>query len=67
VGRRDRVTAWFSEAVEISTHFVEPAEVVREVENAGFLVMANIMRRPSPTIEYPSRRCYLLARRQSNA
>ena len=30
---------------------------------AGFAVMSTVIRQPLPRIEYPSRRCYLLARR----
>lgn len=35
----------------------------RDVEAAGFTVYAALIRSPQPDIEYPSRRCYLLAQR----
>jgi ubiquinone/menaquinone biosynthesis C-methylase UbiE len=65
-GEVHRLTSWLGEAVDIATHFLEPGEVIREVEKAGFVVMANMLRRPLSAIEYPSRRCYLLAQRRSD-
>lgn len=62
-GEVNHLTAWFGEAVELNGYFLDPADVVRDVEAAGFTVTATVVRSPSPGVEYPSRRCYLLARR----
>jgi ubiquinone/menaquinone biosynthesis C-methylase UbiE len=64
-GEVNHLTTWFGQAVELDGYFLEPASVVRDVEAAGFTVCATLIRSPQPGIEYPSRRCYLLAQRQS--
>jgi hypothetical protein len=43
---------WFGERVELDTHFLDLGDVVAELEAAGFRVMANVQRRPSPEVEY---------------
>jgi ubiquinone/menaquinone biosynthesis C-methylase UbiE len=63
-GEVDHVTDWFGKPVDIDAYFLEPAEVVRDVERAGFTLMTTVIRQPAPGIEFPSRRCYLFARRQ---
>ena len=62
-GEVNHLTAWFGQSVELDGHFLEPADVAHDVQAAGFTVTATIIRSPQPGIEYPSRRCYLLARR----
>jgi len=62
-GQVNHLTSWFGSAVVLDGHFLEPADVVRDVEAAGFTVTATMIRSPRPDLEYPSRRCYLLARR----
>jgi predicted methyltransferase len=62
-GEVNHLTTWFGQAVELDGYFLEPASVVRDVEAAGFTVCATLIRSPQPGIEYPSRRCYLLAQR----
>ncbi len=62
-GEVNHLTTWFGQAVELDGYFLEPAGVVHRVEAAGFTVSATLIRSPQPDIEYPSRRCYLLARR----
>lgn len=62
-GDVNHLTTWFGQSVELDGHFLEPADVAHDVEAAGFTVTATIIRSPQPGIEYPSRRCYLLARR----
>lgn len=62
-GEVNHITTWFGEPVRIDGYFLDPAEVTRDVEAAGFAVMATTVRQPWPGIEYPSRRCYLLAQR----
>lgn len=60
-GEVNHLTSWFGKAVELDGYFLEPADVVSDVEAAGFAVTATMIRPPRPDIEYPSRRCYLLA------
>lgn len=62
-GAVNHLTTWFGKDVELDGYFLEPASVVRDVEAAGFAVSATLIRSPRPDIEYPSRRCYLLAER----
>jgi SAM-dependent methyltransferase len=62
-GHVNHLTTWFGTEVELDGYFLEPADVVHDVEAAGFTVTAHIIRSPRPDIEYPSRRCYLLAQR----
>jgi SAM-dependent methyltransferase len=57
------LTNWFGQPVVLDGYFLEPGDVVRDVEAAGFTVMSTLIRSPWPKIEYPSRRCYLLAQR----
>lgn len=63
VGQVNHLTTWFGADVQLDAHFLEPADVVRDMETAGFTVTATMIRSPRPDIEYPSRRSYLLARR----
>lgn len=63
-GQVNHLTSWFGEQVELDGYFLDPGEVVAAVEAAGFAVMAEVQRQPAPEVEYPSRRCYLLARRR---
>jgi SAM-dependent methyltransferase len=63
-GDVNRLTHWFGEAVSLDAFFLEPAEVVRDLEAAGFTIMSTLVRQPWPDVEYPSRRCYLIAQRR---
>lgn len=63
MGEVNHLTDWFGEAVDIDGYFLDPAEIEVELAKAGFAVRANLMREPAPDVEYPSRRCYLLAQR----
>jgi SAM-dependent methyltransferase len=60
-GATNHLTTWFGESVDLDAYFLDPADVVRDLEAAGFVLVANLLRQPSPEVEYPSRRCYLLA------
>jgi ubiquinone/menaquinone biosynthesis C-methylase UbiE len=60
-GEVNHITTWFGEPVRIDGYFLDPASVTGDLEAAGFSVMATTIRQPWPGIEYPSRRCYLLA------
>jgi SAM-dependent methyltransferase len=64
-GQTNHITTWFGERVELDGFFLEPDHVTTDLEAAGFTVMSTTIRRPWPTGEYPSRRCYLLAQRPS--
>jgi SAM-dependent methyltransferase len=66
-GEVNHITTWFGEKVELDGFFLDPTEVTADVTSAGFTVMSTTIRRPLPTGEYPSRRCYLLAQRDSEA
>jgi SAM-dependent methyltransferase len=62
-GEVNHLTNWFGESVQLDAFFLEPAEVVDDLTAAGFAVMSTVIRQPWPDVEYPSRRCYLLAQR----
>jgi len=62
-GEVNHLTRWFGERVELDGYFLEPTEVAAQLEAAGFALMATVERQPAPEVEYPSRRCYLLAQR----
>jgi len=67
-GAVKRVTEWWGEQVALEFHFLDPQVIAREVDQAGFTVMAVTRRRPWPggdgrEGEHPSRRCHLLAQR----
>lgn len=63
-GEVNRLTSWFGESVEPAGYFLDPADVVTDVESAGFALVATVQRPPFPEVEYPSRRCYVLAQRR---
>lgn len=63
-GDVNHITNWFGESVDLDGFFLEPAQVVPDIETAGFAVKATVIRQPQPEIEYPSRRCYVLAQRR---
>jgi SAM-dependent methyltransferase len=62
-GQVNHLTHWFGQRVELDGYFLEPGQVAQDVQAAGFTVTCTLIRSPWPGIEYPSRRCYLLARR----
>jgi ubiquinone/menaquinone biosynthesis C-methylase UbiE len=49
--------------VDLDFHFHLTGEVKQSLEDAGFVVLEVIERAPYPEVEYPSQRCYLLAKR----
>ncbi len=63
-GHVNHLTMWFGQAVELDGYFLAPTEVAADLTDAGFAVVATLERDPDPDIEYPSRRCYLLAERR---
>ena len=52
----------FGAPVSLDFRFHRPEEVIRALREARFLVLEEIQREPYEGAEYPSRRCYLLAR-----
>lgn len=62
-GQITHLTSWFGKPVTLDGYFLDPAEVKADLQNQGFDIAAQLERRPYPKIEYPSRRCYLLAQR----
>jgi SAM-dependent methyltransferase len=63
-GGVDHLTTFFGEAVDLDGYFIDPGDVTRDLETAGFIVMSTVIRQPWPQVEYPSRRAYLLAQRR---
>ncbi len=63
MGEVHQLVSWFGVSVELDVSFLDPEHVARDLEDAGLAVKARIVRLPTPGIEYPSRRCYLLAQR----
>jgi SAM-dependent methyltransferase len=63
-GDVSHLTEWFGAPVDIDVSFLDPPEVTRDLETAGFTVIATLIRLPEPGVEHPSRRCYLVARRR---
>jgi SAM-dependent methyltransferase len=57
------VTEWWGHEVGLDFHFLDPAEVARDLAAAGFTLVSRTDREPWPGVEHPSRRSYLLARR----
>jgi SAM-dependent methyltransferase len=51
-------------SVTLDFHFYEPETLARELEAAGFIVQARLVRQPYVPQEHPSQRGYLLARKQ---
>jgi ubiquinone/menaquinone biosynthesis C-methylase UbiE len=64
VGQTSHLKEWFGISVDLEAHFLSPNELVSELQACGFTVTAKVERQPLPGVEYPSRRCYLLAQRQ---
>jgi SAM-dependent methyltransferase len=64
VGDVNHLTEWFGETVDVDAFFLDPGAVAADVEAAGFTVMSTMVRRPLTDVEYPSRRCYLMAQRR---
>jgi SAM-dependent methyltransferase len=52
----------WGQAVSLDFRFLQPGTVVAALHAAGFLVTEFVEREPYEGVEYPSRRCYLIAR-----
>ena len=62
-GSSNHLSTWFGHDVDVVAHFLEPDAVAADLLAAGFDMVATTLREPVADREYPSRRCYLLARR----
>jgi SAM-dependent methyltransferase len=62
-GDVNHVRTFLGHTVDMDGYFVDPAEVTTDLVANGFRVLARLDREPIADIEFPSRRCYILARR----
>ncbi len=62
-GEVNHLTSWFGERVQLDGYFLDPSNVLAPLQAAGFALVAKLERQPTPDVEYPSRRCYLLCQR----
>jgi SAM-dependent methyltransferase len=60
-GSGQHLDQWFGASVDVDSFYLDPADVTADLVAAGFSVSATTLREPLPDVEYPSRRCYLLA------
>ena len=63
IGSVNHLSEWFGHVVDLDGFFLDPAAVCGEIQREGFDVSVRLERLPNPTVEYPSRRCYVLAQR----
>ena len=54
---------FLGQRVQLTMHFLRPDDVAADLSDSGFAEQARLVRDPDPVVEYPSRRCYLIARR----
>jgi ubiquinone/menaquinone biosynthesis C-methylase UbiE len=64
IGAVNHVSQWFGHAVDLDGFFLDPTAVSSEIQREGFSVIARLERLPNAAVEYPSRRCYVLAQRR---
>lgn len=62
-GQVNHIDEWFGQHVQLDGYFLDPEQVAGQVAAAGFALIAKMERLPSPDVEYPSRRSYLLLQR----
>jgi SAM-dependent methyltransferase len=62
-GDVNHLTAFLGQSVDMNGYFLDPALVTTELIANGFRVEARLDREPIADVEFPSRRCYILARR----
>jgi SAM-dependent methyltransferase len=62
-GDVNHVRTFLGHPVEMDGYFLDPAVVTADLVANGFRVLARLDREPIADIEFPSRRCYILARR----
>jgi SAM-dependent methyltransferase len=54
---------FLGQPIQLTMHFLPPDDVAADLRVSGFAEHARLVREPDPAVEYPSRRCYLIARR----
>ena len=62
-GDVNHLTMFLGQTVDMEGYFLDPTTVTRDLVANGFRVVARLDREPIADIEFPSRRCYILARR----
>jgi SAM-dependent methyltransferase len=62
-GDVNHVRTFLGHRVEMDGYFLDPAVVTADLVANGFRVTARLDREPIADIEFPSRRCHILARR----
>ncbi len=62
-GEVNHLTELLGRPVVLDGHFLDPRGVEELLADAGLRVEARLEREPVPALEYPSRRCHLLAER----
>jgi SAM-dependent methyltransferase len=62
-GDVNHLRTFLGHRVEMDGYFLDPAVVTADLVANGFRVPARLDREPIADIEFPSRRCYILARR----
>lgn len=62
-GDVNHVRTFLGHRVEMDGYFLDPAVVTADLVANGFRVTARLDREPIAGIEFPSRRCYIVARR----
>ncbi|MGH8823822.1 MAG: class I SAM-dependent DNA methyltransferase [Jiangellaceae bacterium] len=63
VGTVRHLAEWWGHEVSLDFHFLDPTEVAADLAAAGFTLVSRTDREPWPGVEHPSRRSYLLLRR----
>jgi hypothetical protein len=56
-------SSWFGRRVELDGYFLDTVDVSAGLTAAGFSLYSRIDRQPMGEVNYPSRRCYLMAQR----
>jgi SAM-dependent methyltransferase len=64
-GDVSHLDAFLGHRVDMDGYFLAPSTVIDELDHAGLRVTAKLEREPIPAVEFPSRRCYLLAQRSA--
>lgn len=62
-GDVNHLTTFLGHPVDMDGYFLDPTMITRELLANGFRVEARLDGEPISDIEFPSRRCYILARR----
>jgi SAM-dependent methyltransferase len=62
-GDVNHLSMFLGQTVDMEGYFLDPTKVSRDLVANGFRVVARLDREPIADIEFPSRRCYILARR----